>query len=107
MRLHESADGYDYICTHVDDFKIIAKHLEHWGDMVKGTFLIKESGEPNYYLGNNYEYHTKQDLWTVGAATFTKESICCVESEFGQSIRHHSLPLMAGMGTQRLIPCLS
>ena len=43
-------DGYNYICTHVDDFKIIAKHPEHLLDMVKGTFLVKESGEPDYYL---------------------------------------------------------
>jgi hypothetical protein len=94
MRLHESVDGYNYICTHVDDFKIIAKHPEHWMDMVKGTFLVKESGEPNHYLGKNYEYHTKQDIWTVGAATFTKESIpCCVESDFGIMLPKHKTPL--------------
>jgi hypothetical protein len=59
MRLCESMDGYNYICTHVDDFKIIAKQPECWMDMVKGTFLVKESGDPDYHLGNNYEYHTK------------------------------------------------
>ena len=28
IRKRESSDGYDYICTHVDDFKIIAKDLD-------------------------------------------------------------------------------
>jgi len=93
MRLRESVDGYNYICTHVDHFKIIAKQPEHWMDMVKGTFLVKESGKPNYYLGNNYKYHMKQDIWTVGAAIFTKEFIHHVESKFGITLPKHKMPL--------------
>jgi hypothetical protein len=41
MQLCESVDAYDYICTHVDNSKIITRHPEHWMDMVKGTFLVK------------------------------------------------------------------
>jgi hypothetical protein len=32
MPLCKMKDGYDYICTHVDDFKIIAKEPEQWRD---------------------------------------------------------------------------
>jgi hypothetical protein len=28
MQLHEQKDGYDYICTHVDDFKVVAREPE-------------------------------------------------------------------------------
>jgi hypothetical protein len=92
MRLRESADGYDYICTHVDDFKIVAKDPERWMEMVKGTFLVKESGERDYYLGNNYVYHKAQDLWTMGTTTFAHESIRRVESVHGV-LRKYKTPL--------------
>ena len=29
MRLRDKKDGYDYICSHVDDFKIVAKDADH------------------------------------------------------------------------------
>jgi Reverse transcriptase (RNA-dependent DNA polymerase). len=83
MRLRESGDGYDYICTHVDDFKIVAKDPKHWMEMIKGTFLVKESGERDYYLGNNYKYHAVHDVWTMGSPTFALESIRCVKSVHG------------------------
>ena len=28
MRVREKQDGYDYVCKHVDDFKIVAKDFE-------------------------------------------------------------------------------
>ena len=27
MRMRDSGDGYDYICTHVNDFKVVAKDI--------------------------------------------------------------------------------
>lgn len=85
VRLCKSVDGYDYICTHVDDFKIVAKYPEtSWMEMIKATFQVKESGERDYYLGNNYIYHKEaHDLWTMGSTTFALESICHVESVHG------------------------
>jgi Reverse transcriptase (RNA-dependent DNA polymerase). len=94
MRLRESGDGYDYICTHVDDFKIVAKDPERWMEMIKGTFLVKESGERDYYLGNNYKYHSAHDVWTMGSTTFALESIRHVESVHGV-LRKFKTPLPA------------
>ena len=54
MRLRESEDGYDYICTHVDEFKLVARDPERWINMIKGTFVLKNANEPDYYLGNGY-----------------------------------------------------
>jgi hypothetical protein len=41
MRLRKMKDGYDYICTHVDDFKIVAKEPERWHDQISSSFLLK------------------------------------------------------------------
>ncbi|CAJ1948049.1 unnamed protein product [Cylindrotheca closterium] len=30
MRLREDNEGYDYLCTHVDDFKVVAKDPQRW-----------------------------------------------------------------------------
>ena len=46
--------GYDYICTHVDDFKIVACDPDCWLTQISGVFLLKSTGPPSYYLGNNY-----------------------------------------------------
>ena len=75
MRLREptgdtSSDGYDYICTHVDDFKIVARDPERWMRHIEQTFLVKESGIRDYYLGNNYKYHDGQDMWTYCCDTY-------------------------------------
>ena len=83
MRLREEGDGFDYICTHVDDFKVVAKQPEMWLNFIKGAFLVKESGPRKYYLGNDYTYQEKSRLWTYGGATYTKEAITRVERIFG------------------------
>ncbi len=94
MRMRESHDGYDYICTHVDDFKIVARDPSYWMTRVEQAFLVKESGPPSYYLGNDYTYHEGdgQDMWTYGCKTYVEESIRRVESEFGH-LRKNKSPL--------------
>ena len=47
MRLRDEKDGYDYICTHVDDFKVVAKEPGMWIERIAGAFLIKEHGPRN------------------------------------------------------------
>jgi hypothetical protein len=44
MQPHEMKDGYDYICSHVDDFKIVAKEPERWRDQISSLFLLKSIG---------------------------------------------------------------
>ena len=54
MRMHEDGTGYDYICTRVDDFKIVARDPDCWLPQISGVFLLKSTGPPSYYLGNDY-----------------------------------------------------
>lgn len=86
MRLREARDGYDYICTHVDDFKIVARDPDHWLIKIKERFLVKTSGPPDYYLGNDYRFEETEGIWTVGSTTYTKEAIRKVEE------KHKCLP---------------
>jgi hypothetical protein len=54
MREREIRDGYDYLCTHVDDLKIVvAKQPEQWKDRIALSFLLKSIGPPSHYLGND------------------------------------------------------
>ena len=41
MRLHDDQDGYDFICTHVDDINVIVKDQGMWADRITGMFLVK------------------------------------------------------------------
>ncbi len=83
MRMRDDQSGYDYICTHVDDFKVIGKNPMMWIDRIAGAFLIKEHGPRNYYLGNDYTYHDGEDIWTYNAKTYETEAIAKVERIFG------------------------
>ena len=93
MRLREAQDGYDYICTHVDDFKIVAKEPMIWIDRLAGAFLIKEHGPRQYYLGNNYVHHPEHGgIWTYNCKTYATEAVAKVERIFG-TLPMESTPL--------------
>ena len=83
MHLRDDSSGYDYICTHVDDFKIVAKDADKWLQKISHTFLVKSHGPRSYYLGNDYKYHEELDVWTYGGLTYTKEAIDRVDRIFG------------------------
>ena len=83
MRMRDTKDGYDYICTHVDDFKVVAKDPNLWVERIASIFLIKEHGPRNYYLGNDYTYHENHDMWTYGVQTYAKEAVARVERLYG------------------------
>ena len=65
MRLRDSKDGYDYICTHVDDFKVVAHDANMWIDRIASAFLVKSHGPRDYYLGCDYKYHDGQNMSRV------------------------------------------
>jgi len=90
MRLREEKDGYDYICTHVDDFKIAARDPDRWLEQIKATFLVKESGPRGYYLGNDYTYHDGENRWSYGSLTYAQEAVRKVESIFGVLAKNKS-----------------
>ncbi len=82
LREREERDGYDYVCTHVDDFKIVARNPDRWKTQISAAFLLKSIGPPAYYLGNDYNFSVGENAWVVGCATYIKECIRRVESEF-------------------------
>ena len=72
MRAREEGDGYDYICTHVDDFKIVARDPDRWKSQISAAFLLKSIGPPSYYLGNDYNFSTDEGAWVLSCATYLK-----------------------------------
>jgi hypothetical protein len=81
MRKREEEDGYDYICTHVDDFKIVARDAERWKTHISGAFLLKTIGPPTYHLGNDYNDSETENTWVVSCATYLKECVSRIESD--------------------------
>ena len=80
MRLREEQDGYDYLCTHVDDFKVVAKDPQRWVDAIAKSFQLKCAGAPDYYLGMDYSYDEEYKCWRTGTQTFVSECIRRIES---------------------------
>ena len=83
MRISDDKTVYDYIWNHVDDFKVVAKDPSIWIDRIASVFVIKQYDPRNYYLGNNYTYHSRQDVWTYGCQTYVKEGVTRVERIYG------------------------
>jgi hypothetical protein len=79
IRLRESNDGYDHICTHVDDFKVVARDATRWTTKIAGSFLLKTLEEPKYYLGNDYSCDKEAGAWMLSCKTYLKECIRRVE----------------------------
>ena len=75
MWMREDRTGYDYICTHVDDFKIVARDPDCWLTQISGVFLLKSTGPPSYYLGNDYVWSSSENAWVLGCSTYIKECI--------------------------------
>ena len=81
MRLREEKNGYDYVCTHVDDFKIVAKDPERWKSLISAAFLLKSIGPPAYYLGNDYNFSVEENAWVLSCATYLKECVRRLEAD--------------------------
>jgi len=86
MRLREDNEGYDYICTHVDDFKIVARDAFRWVAKIKEVFELKTVEPPRYYLGLDYTWDDACQMWTTSCATYIKECVRRIEAmpEFGK-----------------------
>lgn len=67
-------DIYDYICTHVDGFKVITKYLKTWIDQIAGICIVKEMSPWSYYLGNAYTCHDGKYIWTYICLTHSKKA---------------------------------
>ena len=53
IKVDESGDHYEYICTYVDNFMIASKASEDVMELIKKEHHIKGKGPPDYYLGND------------------------------------------------------
>ena len=95
MRLRDDKSGYDYICTHVDDFKIVAKDPTMWMTKIKAIFTVKSEGPPSYYLGNDYTFSEEQDAWILSCTTYVKETLRRIETLFG-TLYQKKTPLPPG-----------
>jgi Reverse transcriptase (RNA-dependent DNA polymerase) len=100
MRAREEQDGYDYICTHVDDFKIVAKDPERWKSLISAAFMLKSIGPPSYYLGNDYNFSSDENAWVIGCSTYLDECIRRLEADpelcLNGTIYPHRTPLPEG-----------
>lgn len=75
-------NGYDYIYTHVDDFKVIADDPGVYIDRIASAFFVKEYGPPNYQLGNDYQFHNLHGVWKYYFETHEQEAVRRVEDMF-------------------------
>ena len=73
MRILDNAIGYDYISTHVDDFKVVAKDPSICINQIVSAFVVKEYKSRKYTLSIYYTYHDRQDRWTYGFETYAKK----------------------------------
>ena len=100
MREREEKDGYDYVCTHVDDFKIVARDPERWKSFISAAFLLKSIGPPAYYLGNDYNFSQSENAWVLSCATYLKESVRRLEADsdlcLDGTLYPHRTPLPEG-----------
>jgi hypothetical protein len=98
MHLCEERNGYDYICTHVDDFKVVAKKPERWVDEISAVFLLKSVGPPSYYLGNDYIWSVDNHAWELGCHMYIKECVQKLEADpsIDGELCPHKVPLPAG-----------
>ena len=94
IKLADSGDLYEYICTYVDDFLIASKKPDVIMDLIKKEYHIKGEGPPEYYLGNDYKTHNSR--YAVGCKKYIKEAVSRVEQREKSSLKKHSVPSSPG-----------
>jgi hypothetical protein len=94
IHLNEAGDVYNYMCTHVDDFMIVARDPQAIMEMIQAIYVVKYIGPPDYYLGNDYK-KDRQGRWRIGCKKYLVVAIKRVERMFG-SLKKHSHPMETG-----------
>ena len=64
MRKGEAKNGYNYICTYVENIKIVTTYVELLKSLISTAFLLRSIGPPSYNLGNDLSFLTEDDAWT-------------------------------------------
>jgi hypothetical protein len=97
IRLSKDKRRYEYICTHVDDFMIVAKHPASIMKDLQDIYTINDDSisEPDYYLGNDYKKDRK-GRWCIGCKKYLKEALLRVEQMYSTSLKKFSIPMTSG-----------
>jgi hypothetical protein len=97
IRLDKDKKAYEYICTHVDDFKIVAKLPAAIMKDLQDIYTINEESivEPDYYLGNDYK-KDKKGRWCIGCKKYLKEAILRVEKMYSKTLKKFLVPMTSG-----------
>jgi Reverse transcriptase (RNA-dependent DNA polymerase) len=82
LRERDDGSGYDYICTHVDDFLIFAKDPWQYMNVIQDMYVVRDIGPPKYYLGNNF-FRDRDGNSYIGSSTYVTEAIRKVEEKVG------------------------
>jgi Reverse transcriptase (RNA-dependent DNA polymerase) len=82
IRKRDDNSGYDYICTHVDDFSIFAKDPDAYMSVIKDLYVVRDIGPPKYYLGTDFFRDTAGKAY-MGSSTYVTEAVRKVEKKVG------------------------
>ena len=94
LRCREDETGYDYICTHVDDFTIFAKEPWPYMRKLQSLYVIRDVVPPHYYLGNDF-FRDADGGKYIGSSTYVSEAINKLEATIGVLSKERS-PCLPG-----------
>jgi hypothetical protein len=89
LRCRDDGSGYDYICTHVDDFTIFAKDPWSYMKTLQSLYVVRDIGPPKYYLGNDFFSDAEGNKY-MGSSTYVTEAINKVETKVGELTKERS-----------------
>jgi hypothetical protein len=89
LRCREDESGYDYVCTHVDDFTIFAKDPWQYMKKLQSMYVIRDVGPPKYYLGNDF-FRDADGGKYIGSSTYVTEAVAKVEAKVGVLAKERS-----------------
>jgi hypothetical protein len=69
LRLRDDRTGYDYICTHVDNFTIFPKDPWFYMKTLQLLYIVRDVGPPKYYLGKHYFKDAEGNVY-IGSSTY-------------------------------------
>lgn len=84
-------DGYDFICTHVDDILIEAKNPSRYMSQIEQKFALRNiEYNPSYYLGS--ELKIKNGNKHVSCGKYITEALSIYQTKHG-TIKKQNIPI--------------
>ena len=96
--MHRFGDKWGHIVTWVDDLLIMSPDNQLIVDQLRERFKkLKDVGEPEYYLGGNFERITDpESLLVLGSKSYIKRCLEQYEKLFDGPLRKQTAPLEPG-----------